>query len=237
MRRKFILPILLSLQLFPGSALAQDSGYFAGIDVYGGAAFGSSSTTDGGAPGVGGGIVDDVKFGASAGVGGNVGYRFDSGLSTFVSYQYFRSDVSWNATYPLFGIGSDFEGAATSHVLMVNAGYDLALSDAASIRTSAGAGLSLNSLSGIVETEAVTGQFGADLEDGTRISPAAQIGTEFSYKFAPNAVLGLSALVSYTGGFKTGDTRTGNLGVTAINPYEIDGVWRVNLGASLRYQF
>lgn len=29
----------------------------------------------------------------------------------------------------------------------------------------------------------------------------------------------------------------GNLGITTINPYEIDSVWRANLGASFRYRF
>jgi hypothetical protein len=29
----------------------------------------------------------------------------------------------------------------------------------------------------------------------------------------------------------------GNFGITTINPYKIDSVWRANPGASFRYQF
>jgi len=48
---------------------------------------------------------------------------------------------------------------------------------------------------------------------------------------------GLDALVSYAGGLETGNTRFGNLDTTPINPYEIDRVLRVNLGASIRFAF
>lgn len=59
--------------LFPASALAQDTGFFAGLDVYGGTAFGSSSTTNGGAAFAGGGVVNNVKFGGTVGMGGHAG--------------------------------------------------------------------------------------------------------------------------------------------------------------------
>jgi hypothetical protein len=49
--------------------------------------------------------------------------------------------------------------------------------------------------------------------------------------------LGLDALLTYTGGFETGDTRSGNLGITDINPYKIKDAWRANLGVSINFEF
>jgi len=44
-------------------------------------------------------------------------------------------------------------------------------------------------------------------------------------------------LLAYSGRFETGKTRSGNLGITDINPYEIKDAWRANLGASLSFEF
>ena len=49
--------------------------------------------------------------------------------------------------------------------------------------------------------------------------------------------LGLDASIAYYGGFETGNNRSGNLGITSINPYRIDDVWRANLGGSFRFKF
>jgi len=65
----------------------------------------------------------------------------------------------------------------------------------------------------------------------------AQLGAGIGHKVSPNIVLILSVSVGYTGGFETGDTRSGNLGVTSIAPYKIDDVWRANLGISMRFTF
>ena len=226
-----------TLLLAPVSAFADDAGFFAGLDAAGGFAFGSSDTTDGGAAFAGGGVVENVKLGRVAGIGGHAGYRFDSPLSAFVSYQYLRGDVSWDARYPLFGVASNFEGTAVSHVLMGNLAYDFALSDATSLRTTAGLGLSFNTLSSVVEADAGTGLFLDDLAEKTKVSPAAQVGAGIQHKLTDSITWGLSTSVSYSGGFETGTTRNGNLGVTPINPYKIDDVWRVNLGTSIRFRF
>ena len=226
-----------TLLLAPVSAFADDAGFFAGLDAAGGIAFGSSDTTDGGAAFAGGGVVENVKLGRVAGIGGHAGYRFDSPLSAFVSYQYLRGDVSWDARYPLFGVASNFEGTAVSHVLMGNLAYDFALSDATSLRTTAGLGLSFNTLSSVVEADAGTGLFLADLAEKTKVSPAAQVGAGIQHKLTDSITWGLSTSVSYSGSFETGTTRNGNLGVTPINPYKIDDVWRVNLGTSIRFRF
>ncbi|MFC6448145.1 outer membrane beta-barrel protein [Shinella zoogloeoides] len=226
-----------TLLLAPVSAFADEAGFFAGLDAAGGIAFGSSDTTDGGAAFAGGGVVENVKLGKAAGIGGHAGYRFDSPLSAFVSYQYVRGDVSWDARYPLFGIASNFEGTAVSHVLMGNLAYDFALSDATSLRTTAGLGLSFNTLSSVVEADAGTGLFLADLAEKTKVSPAAQVGAGIQHKLTDSITWGLSTSVSYSGSFETGTTRNGNLGVTPINPYKIDDVWRVNLGTSIRFRF
>lgn len=232
-----LLSIVMAVPFLQTPAHAEHSGFFAGLDMSGGMAFGSSSTTKGGAAFAGGGVVNHVKFGGAIGGGGHAGYRFDPSLSTFISYRHIRSDVGWNANFPVFNISSDFKGTAISNAVMGHLAYDLALSDATSVRTSAGLGLSFNSLSGVVETDKGTGTFLADVADHTQISPTAQIGAGISHRIAPRAVLGVDASISYTGGFATGHTRSGNLGITPITPYKIDSVWRADLGASLRYEF
>ena len=225
------------LAAVPAMALAGERDFFAGLDVSGGTAFGSSSTTDGGAPFAGGGVVDHVRFGETTGIGGHIGYRFDPAMSIFISYQHIRGDVGWNASFPLFGVSSRFEGSAVSDMITGNAAYELALSDATAVRATAGLGVTFNKLSGLVETDRATGLFLADVAGHTKISPVAQVGTGVRYKFTPSAVLGLDASVAYAGGFETGTTRSGNLGITDINPYKIDDVWRANLGASISFQF
>lgn len=237
MTPKLLIPALIAASFIPLPASADNTGFFAGLDLSGGAAFGSSKTTDGGASWAGGSVVDNVKFGNTTGIGGHAGYRFDPALSGFISYRHVRGDVSWNATFPMFGVASDFRGGAVSNVILGHLAYDFALSDATSIRASAGVGLSLNSLANIVETDLESGFFLADVADHTRISPAAQIGAGLQHRFAPNAMLGLNASVSYTGGFETGGTRSGNLGITTITPYRIDDVWRTELSASIQFEF
>lgn len=237
MTKKLLMTALIVSSLVPGSASAESTGFFAGLDLSAGMASGSSKTTDGGAPWAGGGVVDHVKFGNTTGIGGHAGYRIAPALSGFISYQHVRGDVSWNAAFPMLGVASDFNGTAISNVTMGHLAYDFAMSDTTSIRVSAGAGLSFNSLSNVLETTSGAGIFLAEVADHTQISPAARIGAGIRYKFAPNAALGLDASVSYTGGFATGSTRTGNLGVTSITPYKIDDVWRTSLNASMRFEF
>lgn len=236
MTLKILIPALAAASLVPVSALA-DSGFFAGLDLSGGIAFGSSKTTDGGALWAGGSVVDNVKFGNSIGIGGHAGYRFDPALSGFISYRHVRGDVSWDAAFPALNVASQFKGNAVSHIIMGNLAYEFPLSDMTSIRTGAGLGLALNSLSKVVETDLGSGSFLADVADNTRISPAARISAGIRHSFAPNAVLGLDASVSYTGSFETGSTRSGNLGITPIGAYRIDDVWRTDLTASIRYDF
>lgn len=235
MTSKLLIPALIAATLAPVAASAEDAGFFAGVDLSGGMASGSSKTTNGGAPWAGGGVVNNVKFGNTAGLGGHAGYRFGPALSGFISYQYIRGNVGWDATFAMFGVASDFKGRATSHVVMGNIAYDFALSGTTSIRASAGVGLSFNALSNVVETDVATGFFVSDVTDHMRTSPAAQIGAGIQHRIASNAMLGLNASVGYTGSFETGNTRSGNLGITPITPYRIDDVWRANLGASLRF--
>ena len=221
----------------PLSALAGEQGFFAGLDVAGGAAFGSSSTINGGAPFAGGGVVGNVKLGNFVGGGGHVGYRFDPAMSAFISYQHGRSDIGWDANFPLYGVSSRFEGAAISNAILGNVAYEVPLSHATSIRTTAGLGITFNTLSRVVETDKPTGIFLADLASHTRTGAAAQIGLGLRIKIAPNAEVGLDVLVAYAGGFETGSARGGNMGITDINPYRIDDVWRATLSASLKINF
>ena len=240
--RKIALATILPT-IFPLIALADETGFFAGIDVHGGTAHGHSSTKNGGGnpttntPGAGG-IVKSVKFKGTTGIGAHVGYRFNESLSTFISYQHIRGKLGWDASYPIFwGVSSSFDGTATSNILMGNIAYEWPLTELTSVRASAGLGVAYNSLSNITEIDKATGTFVSKVANHREISPAAQIGAGLRHKISSNIVLGLDALVSYTGGFETGATRSGNLGVTRINAYEIDDVWRASLGASMTFNF
>lgn len=222
---------------FPLPALAAEQGLFAGLDASAGAAFGSSKTTNGGASFAGGGVVDGVKFGTTWGGGGHVGYQFDPAMSAFISYQSVWGDVRWNAHYPLIGASSKFDGMAISNVILGNVAYEFPLSNATTLKTTAGLGVAFNTLSNVTETDRPTGVFLSNLESRTKIGPAAQVGLGLRHKIAPNAIVGLDGLVAYMGGFETGNTRSGNLGVTEINPYRIDDVWRASVSASIKASF
>lgn len=237
MARGLLGVIILSIVAVPVSAFAGERGFFAGPDVFGGAAFGSSSTTNGGMPAVGGGIVGDVKFGETWGIGGHVGYRFDPAMSAFISYQHIRGDVGWNAIFPLYGVSSRFEGSAISNALLGNIAYEFPLSAATTVKTTVGLGLTFNTLSGVVETDRASGLFLTDVANHTKIGAIAQVGLGIQHKIAQNVVVGLDGSIAYAGGFETGNIRSGNLGITDINPYAIDDVWRANLSGSIRFEF
>jgi Outer membrane protein beta-barrel domain len=225
---------------FPATAMAEEQDFFVGVDVFGDAAFGTSSTKDGGGnPPLfnGDGVVNNVRFGETIGIGGHIGYRFDPSWSAFISYQHIRGDVRWDATYPSWGVSSRFDGDATSDAIMGNVAYERPLSDATAVSVKSGLGVTFNRLSGLVETDKATGQFVANVAARTKISPIAQIGAGFRHNITSSTILGLDASIAYAGGFETGNTRSGNLGVTSINPYKIDNVWRANLGASVKFQF
>jgi hypothetical protein len=244
MNSNLALPLMFALAVLSAAAAAQplqpsqppQPGFFAGLDVSGGMAQGSSSTRDGGAPFAGGGIVRNLKFDNTVGIGGHAGYRF-SALSVFLSYAHIRGDVSWDAVFPGIGAASGFAGAAASDVILANVAYEFPLSDAVALSTSGGVGVAFNALSGLEETDRGTGLFLSDVAGHTQASPAARLGVGLRYRMDPNLEWGLDASVLYTGGFRTGDTRRGNLGVTGIVPYEIDDVWRADLGVSFRYRF
>lgn len=234
---RMLLPAVVIAAFIPVSGFAQEPGFFAGVDASAGMAQGSSNTTDGGAAFAGGGVVDHVEFGNTAGIGGHIGYAFDPSWSLFLSYQYARGDIRWNASFPAYGVASRFSGDAASNTVLANVGYEVRLTPAASLRATAGLGVAFNSLSGLVETDAATSSFLSDVADHTQANPAAQLGVGFRYAISRNTVVSLDAAVTYVGGFRTGDTRTGNLGVTDITPYEINDVWRTNLAASVGIRF
>ena len=212
-----LIPAVIAAVLFPAPALAGAPGFFVGLDASVGTVSGSSNTTDGGAPFAGGGVVRNVDFGTATGFGGHVGYRFNAAVSAFVSYRRLSSDVRWDADFPLAGVASSFRGKAVAHAVTANIGYDLAISDAV---TAQGSGLVL-----------------ADVARRTRTKPMAQLSLGIEHRISPGVAAGLTASASYGGGFETGDTRVGNLGVTDINPYRIGHIWRTGLAASVRFRF
>lgn len=230
--RRLLTAVAVSV-LTPISLCAQETPFFAGIDVSGGFADGSSDTVDGGY--FGNGVVGNVEFGETIGVGGHFGYRFSPALSVSVAYQHIRGDVSWDARFP--AAASRFEGTAISDVLLLRGSYDMPLSQATTVGISAGAGLSFNTLADVAETDIASGTFLADIEETTEISPAFEIAAGLRHEITPRVALSLDAAVAYTGDFQTGDTRRGNAGVTPIGAYAIDDVWRASLGASLRVGF
>ncbi len=237
MLRKIALPVILAASLVPLSAQAEKDDIFAGLGLSTGIARGSSNQTDGGAAGVGGGIVENIKFGNARGFGGHVGYRLSPAWSTFASYQHLRGDVSWDARFPAINAISSFAGKATSNLILANLGYDLPISDSTAFTAGLGLGASFNSLSNVVEINQPGNSFLSDVGDNTQISPAAQISIGLEHKIMPHALLKLDATFAYTGGFETASTRTGNLGTTPITAYEINHVWRTGIGASLRLAF
>lgn len=127
--------------------------------------------------------------------------------------------------------------SAISNAVLGNVAYELPLSDVTTLRTTAGLGVTFNTLSRVVETNKPIGEFLSDLASHTKVGAAAQIGLGLRRKIVPNVVAGLDGLVAYAGGFETGTTRNGNLGTTGINPYKIDDVWRTTLNASIKVSF
>ena len=237
--KKLFLSAVLVATL-PVAAQAKDQDFFIGVDVLGGVASGSSSTKNGG--GVlplfnGDGVVDHVHFGEMIGIGGHIGYRLNPTWSATISYQHFRGDVRWDATFPTYGGASGFDGKATSNVIIGHIAYTRPLSEATSASVKAGLGVAFNRLSKVAETDMASGLFVSDLAAHTKTSPTAQIGLGIEHKLTPGMSVGLDAAFAYAGGFETGNTRSGNLGVTSINPYKIDDVWRGTLGASLKVAF
>jgi hypothetical protein len=92
-------------------------------------------------------------------------------------------------------------------------------------------------LHSFVETDVASGVFVADVKERTRISPVAQIGGGIRHSITRDIALGLNVSMRYTGGFETGNNRSGNLGVAPISPYRIDDVRRTDLSATIRFQF
>lgn len=159
MRLQSVVLVLAVSVSAPMTAMAGEDEFFAGLDLLGGVASGSSSTRDGGAPFAGGGVVDEVRFGGTTGIGGHMGYRFAPDLAVSISYQHIRGDIGWNANFPLYGVSSGFEGTATSDAVIGSIAYETPLSDATVVRGTAGLGISFNSLSGVGETGPGIGAF------------------------------------------------------------------------------
>lgn len=240
MRTKGVFLSIILVAALPIATQAQDREFFVGVDVLGGVTSGSSDTRDGG--GIlplfeGDGVVDHVRFEKTIGMGGHIGYRFKPSWAAIISYQHLRDEVSWDATFPTNGGGSGFDGMATSDAIMGHIAYTRPLSDATSASVRVGVGVAFNGLSDLVETDKVTGMFVSDVAKHTKVSPTVPIGLGIQRRLTSSMSIGLDAAYAYAGGFATGDTRTGNLGVTSINPYEINSAWRGTLGASLRVMF
>ena len=226
--------------LQPAAAATGEQKLFVGLDLSGGIASGSSSTRDGG--GVlplfsGDGEVGNVHFDHTIGIGAHAGYRFNPSWSTFLRYRHVHGSVGFDAFYPSFRVASKFKGSANSDAVLGGLIHHHSLSPADSLQLSAGAGLAFNRLYDIVERDRDSGLFVADVASHSRTAFTADIGLGLQHAVAAGTTIGLDLSATYAGGFATGNSRRGNLGVTVINPYGIDNVWRGNLGLSLRQTF
>lgn len=237
MLRGIMLSLMAASMVLSEPAIADESGFFAGVDAFGTSTRASSNTRNGGAAFAGGGVVKNVDFDGAAGIGGHAGYRFDSAWSAFASYGYSRGDVSWDAVFPAFGVASSFSGSATTQMVLGNVAYDFAITPKATASISAGAGIAFNALSDVVERDKPTSLFLSDVKNHTQASPVVRIGVGYRYRVTRHVVLGADAAVARMGGFRTGDTRSGNLGVTDITPYRMHDAWQASLGASMRILF
>lgn len=219
----------------PTIARADETGFFTGLDAGGAFRFGSSHTTHAGADFGGGGTVHDVKFDTAYQLGGNAGYRFSPNLAVFVSYNYIAGDVAWQASFAAGGADSHFDGDAISHVVLANVTYTPWTDQSTSLDMTLGLGASINQLQSVDESN--SGQR-FHLADGTKVSPAARAGIGIRRKVASWLELGANAAVTYYGGYRTGDARTGVIpGRQPIGRYGLDPVWGASVAGSLRMVF
>lgn len=230
------LAMVAVVALLPCAALAETTGFFAGAEAIGGLAHGSMRTTDGGAPGFDG-VARDLRLGNVYGAGGEIGYRFDNQFGLAIAYMHTRGSVSWEAAFQLAPITSGYRGTASSDAVMARAYLDVPIDGRTSVGLKGGLGLALNTLSSVVETNVPGGEFLAVLGDRTVVGPAAEVGLSMSHALARNGMLSLGGTFAYVGGYATGETRQGNLGTTAINPYTIDSVWHARINAKLAMRF
>ena len=117
---RYVAPLLLSL--LPAAALAQaePKGFY--VTAYGQySRIGSSSFTESGASGAGGGLTAD--FGAGTGLGGDVGYRYGNGWAVEVEWNYRSHSLD-----SLRRGGADLarDGDFASNVVLLNGLYRFA---------------------------------------------------------------------------------------------------------------
>lgn len=227
--------LLIAASVLPNAALAADDSYFFGVEALHHWRHGSSNTQNGGDPAVAGGIVKEVKFSDANGFGANFGYRFDPHWSVFASYQYVKSDISWWADF-VTATDTNFRGDVTSHVALINLGYDFDLTDRTALQTSVGIGFSRNGMSNLTEHDRKTDAWQADLFGNTQTDFASQISAGISHKVTDNLSVQIKGKLDYVGGFETKDYRVYTSRLD-INPYVFDDVWSASIGASLKLSF
>lgn len=224
-----------------GAVLSEDTiaqgastGWFADLDAGAAFRYGSSSTTTGGA--FNSGTAYGVEFDPALRLGGSFGFQYSPALDVFLSYNYIDGATRWKAD---FGPGADtaFDGRAHSHVVLANARYGHEFSPSTRISALLGAGIAINALSGVVESDAVTGTKVSDIADGSVTSFAARTGLELTHDLSQNVSLKLGAGLDYYGGFKTGTSRL-RLGANQpIGAYELQPAWGVTVSAGLTARF
>lgn len=234
-----LIAVATILAAAPGAAFGMDLSFEDGlhISLSSGAAFrvGTSYTTDGGASFGKGGVVSDVRFAPAISMGGEIGYRFGPSMSAFVSVDHVEGAAGWMARYA-GGILAHFNGRAASDIIMGNVRFTLLASEKTSIDIGVGAGVALNTLRNVTESDA-WGSIYADVHDRTLVKPAARLSVGLQHELAPSVLVGAAAALSYVGGFSTADTRDAGLGAEPIKPYVLSDVWSASVTASLKVRF
>jgi hypothetical protein len=237
--KKWLLCIAMSAA-FPSVVLAeenQDGHFFAGVDVSGGMATGSSGTKNGGDSFGKGGTVNNLKFKETFGIGAHAGYQFTPALSAFLSYHHTSGDIHFDADFPNRYISTSIKGKAETDALLANVAYAWDLTDDTTIHASAGAGVAFNQLKGLVEHLKINGNFTSTLTDQTKAHPMAQLGIGVTHQLSKDLSASVAMSTAYVGNYETGNTRQYISKTRKITPYKINDVWRTQFTASVNYQF
>lgn len=189
------------------------------------------------------GSLSDVEGDQGSLLGGVAGYKFSDLWRADISYTRLNNKLDWQGVFPGGGVNSAFTSDASSDVVMLNGyvhakGFDEDTFATFDPFIGAGIGFTSNRLTHIVESNASTGAFAADIRDGKKIHPAFRLGVGLDANIAPSLTLTSSLDAYWLDGFETGDSR-----VLAAGTFQNIGAWQtkdaisVGISIGLRYAF
>ncbi|GAA0633401.1 hypothetical protein GCM10009100_40490 [Thalassospira tepidiphila] len=189
------------------------------------------------------GSLYDIEGDHGSLLGGVAGYKFSDLWRADISYTRLNNKLDWKGVFPGGGLHSAFTSDASSDVVMLNGylhakGFDEDTFATFDPFIGAGIGFTSNRLTNIVESNASTGSFEADVHDGKKIYPAFRLGVGLDANIAPSLTLTSSLDAYWLGGFETGDGRDrAASGFQEIGAWQIDDVVSVGISVGLRYAF